>query len=696
MPPSTPSVGPPESKGTGKKHFCIFCKKLVLNFSRHLQTNHRDKKEVEEMSLLPKGSNERMKCIDEMRGRGAIYYNNSLDITKGKLVVKRLKQTGLIGYTPCPSCKNFYKKTSLYKHYKVCACQVKTPKTLQTTSLSLCISASLTEKDSWLVNEILPGLSSKGNIRDTVINDSLLIEYGGYLCVRHRTNQHLTNMVRGKLRQMAKVLLAMRKLDNEITTLESAFKPAKYDVFMRAVDIVTGYNPTDSTYRAPSQVSHIGNNAQECANIIQARAIKNDDEVLQNRVINWLKLYKHEFYYKLGKSALNKVAERKWNKPRLVPVTDDIMKLNNNIKNTIEKAKSVLTNKFDSKAFDDLNRGLMIQIIIFNRKRIGEVEKLLVSDFNNRHNIQKGSEQYKTLSTNEKIISSRYMRMEVRGKLGRPVSLLVSKNQIEMIKMILNLRSEASVSPGNKYVFAKQGASKDTFYSAPPALRWFAQNSGAAQPGLLTGTKLRKQMATVSQAMDLTENDLAILADFMGHNITTHRNFYRMPSEVTHLARISQVLMSLEEGDTSKYAGKRLEDINVNITIDDVEEVDEADDFQDIHVERTLETHDQLDLLTQPSITTIPDSQIHPHKEENTGENSFQTPVKRRTLEKKTWKTPERHAARRIFRENIKTGRLPNMTDCLVAINQFKELKGRTVKQVKAWVYNEINRNKRK
>lgn len=588
------------SKGKQKKYFCIYCKRLVLNFARHLQINHATEFEVAQLSALPKGSDKRMKILNEIRGRGTLYFNTSPELNKGTMIVKRRVSQGLAGYSPCPKCKNFYKKSSLYKHFKLCTGLGKTPKNLQTTSLSFSLTSKTGYMDPWLKSEIVPGLSNKSNLRTTIIEDTLLVEYGNYLCIRHRTNQHLSNMVRGKLRQMAKLLIAMRDIDQEITTLESALKPAKYDVFMKAVDMVAGFDSSKTTYRAPSLVNHLGNSAQECANILQTRAIKIEDEDLQAKVVNWLKLYKQGFYYGVGKSALNKLAEKKWNKPRLVPVAKDIMKLNNFINKTIEEANKSLDKGFDKKAFDDLNKATMLQVIVFNRKRIGEVEKLLISDFKKRHNIQQESEIYKTMTIRDKIVATRYMRMEVRGKLGRPVSLLISTKQVDLINKILNLRGKANVSTENPYVFGKYGILNKNFYSASPALRWYSQNCGASRPDLLTGTKLRKHMATISQAMDLTENDLSILADFMGHNITTHRNFYRMPSEVTHLARISQVLLSLEEGDVTRYAGKRLEDINVDVVVDEPDEEDEQP-LQDSSPSTRTNTEDRLEDIDDPS-----------------------------------------------------------------------------------------------
>lgn len=70
------------------------------------------------------------------------------------------------------------------------------------------------------------------------------------------------------------------------------------------------------------------------------------------------------------------------------------------------------------------------------------------------------------------------------------------------------------------------------------------------------------------------------------------------------------------------------------------------------------------------------------------------TPPKRRVAPKKTWSTPERFAARKIFREHISNKFLPTPTECSLAIKNHKELTGRTVNQIKAWVNNQIKKKK--
>ena len=108
-------------------------------------------------------------------------------------------------------------------------------------------------------------------------------------------------------------------------------------------------------------------------------------------------------------------------------------------------------------------------------------------------------------------------------------------------------------------------------------------------PERITSTKLRKYMATVSQVytvynlkifkarttygrryciyqwlfqvINLSDCELQELARHMGHELSVHRQFYRLQEDVTELAKVSKLLLTVEQGDAHLYAGMNLDDI---------------------------------------------------------------------------------------------------------------------------------------
>ena len=51
------------------------------------------------------------------------------------------------------------------------------------------------------------------------------------------------------------------------------------------------------------------------------------------------------------------------------------------------------------------------------------------------------------------------------------------------------------------------------------------------------------------------------LADFMGHDISVHREFYRLSEPTIQSARISKLLLALEKGKMHELKGKSLDEI---------------------------------------------------------------------------------------------------------------------------------------
>ena len=56
------------------------------------------------------------------------------------------------------------------------------------------------------------------------------------------------------------------------------------------------------------------------------------------------------------------------------------------------------------------------------------------------------------------------------------------------------------------------------------------------------------------------------LAKHLGHDLNTHRNFYREQEGVIELTKVSKLLIAVDDGDLAKYRNKKLSDIVVDGT----------------------------------------------------------------------------------------------------------------------------------
>ena len=87
------------------------------------------------------------------------------------------------------------------------------------------------------------------------------------------------------------------------------------------------------------------------------------------------------------------------------------------------------------------------------------------------------------------------------------------------LELLLCFRSEVGLSFENKYLFASCTHGVQYTYRGSDCLRQFAIDCGANAPKTLRSTKLRKHIASVSEILNLKNNQLELLAKFMGHDI---------------------------------------------------------------------------------------------------------------------------------------------------------------------------------
>lgn len=79
----------------------------------------------------------------------------------------------------------------------------------------------------------------------------------------------------------------------------------------------------------------------------------------------------------------------------------------------------------------------------------------------------------------------------------------------------------------------------------------------------LRSTQLRKHIATLSQVLNLKNHEMDQVANFLGHDIRVHREFYRLPEATTQLAKISKLLIAMEKGSLTNLQGKTLDEIEI-------------------------------------------------------------------------------------------------------------------------------------
>lgn len=237
----------------------------------------------------------------------------------------------------------------------------------------------------------------------------------------------------------------------------------------------------------------------------------------------------------------------------------------------------------NKKAFQTLIELTYVQLLLLNRRRVGELQRLTVETYTSNINNKSSGEFNTCISESEKVLMRLFKRVVIRGKRGRGVPVLFTDEMAGNADLIVKLR-EQFVSSSNMYLFANINSSTESI-SGAKAVYKHVRLAGVKDAAALTSTKLRKHLATMSQVINLSQQDLEQLANFMGHTTDIHKTYYRLPNDIYQMAKVSKLLLLNEKGQAAKYKGKTLDEINVSL---DIEENDNSDD--DVMEAENIET----------------------------------------------------------------------------------------------------------
>ena len=156
--------------------------------------------------------------------------------------------------------------------------------------------------------------------------------------------------------------------------------------------------------------------------------------------------------------------------------------------------------------------------------------------------------------------------VEVQGKRGRKVPIILTPEVNNSITLLNRTRKAVGIPDENPYIFARPTRQSMKNLRAWDCLKRFATECDPplSNPSAITSTKMRKYIATISQVLSLKETEVDWLARHLGHDIRVHRDFYRLHHSTIEIAKVSKLLLAVDKGETSKWAGKTLEEIDIN------------------------------------------------------------------------------------------------------------------------------------
>lgn len=322
-------------------------------------------------------------------------------------------------------------------------------------------------------------------------SDDLICLFGSRLLKNHR-ERHLKNYISQRLRQLAKFLQILRGLEPDVKNLKDFLVPKHFKTVVQAAKELSGYDEEHNTYYVhPTNALKIGHSILQCADILQSQFLITGvpEEKFQN-LKYFTKVFNKEWRYSISSNTGSDLSKKKFNKSVSLPDTKDKTLLNNFLLNQLEEVKSLIeNNEINQGTYKILCQNLLTQIILLNRRRSGEVQRIKVMDYLNRSKNKLQEEIQKSLSEVEIKLSESFERFEIRGKRGRAVLVLLTGIMKQSIDLLLKIRNSASVFKQNEYLFPIPNTAVGC-YRGSDCLRKAANECGSSAPELLTSTKL--------------------------------------------------------------------------------------------------------------------------------------------------------------------------------------------------------------
>ncbi|KAK7597974.1 hypothetical protein V9T40_014930 [Parthenolecanium corni] len=166
-----------------------------------------------------------------------------------------------------------------------------------------------------------------------------------------------------------------------------------------------------------------------------------------------------------------------------------------------ESIELLKTNESDEKAYRNLVESTLSLIILFNRRRIGDVQYVYLESYYKNFSTNNAEECLKALSPTEKALTKYYKRIVTGGKGSRPVVILLPKNLQRYVEFMIKIRKTGMVPSENPYLFALPKAA-DRWIPAQKVRSKFSKNADLENPSTITSNKLRKQIASIMQILN--------------------------------------------------------------------------------------------------------------------------------------------------------------------------------------------------
>nr|CAI5836859.1 unnamed protein product [Callosobruchus analis] len=267
------------------------------------------------------------------------------------------------------------------------------------------------------------------------------------------------------MRELARLLIEIRKVKPDVVTLFDALKPTNYDLLVAATQSASKYDKRTQSYQSPTFALNMGTTLTQCCDIALVHTLKQSEMLpsiqsgdVEAELKTLVQLIEGNWKFDVSSQAATDLNMQKWNKVTLVPLAGDLKLL----KDCLLKEATLAVPRLqaisnDKKAYIILLETIYCRLLLLNRRRPGELQRLLLHTYTaaiNNDNCQGYEEFSEAISETEKCLMKSFKRIVIKGKRNRGVPVLISKDVSEHLDIVLECRKEV-INEANPYLFAK-------------------------------------------------------------------------------------------------------------------------------------------------------------------------------------------------------------------------------------------------
>ncbi|KAJ8968826.1 hypothetical protein NQ314_002088 [Rhamnusium bicolor] len=296
--------------------------------------------------------------------------------------------------------------------------------------------------DSQLLKRVFPRMQAD-EISFVAKQDTLICAFGSRYIKIHR-ERHFEVVASRKMRELARLLIQFRKLKpTKILSLFSALNPKYFSLLVEATKIVAKYDHDKQVYESGTYALTISTSLKQCCDITNLYALQKKSiyanistTKAQARLKSLSEMLKEHWRFEVSNKAANDISMKKWNKVTIVPLASDLKLLKEYlISQANEAINNLEKNSSDIKAYKILLETVFCRVMLLNRKRPGELQRLELHTYQECGNTQNYEEFSEAVTPVEKVLMKSLKRIIIRGKRGRGVPVLL----VMTFKSILRL-----------------------------------------------------------------------------------------------------------------------------------------------------------------------------------------------------------------------------------------------------------------